>query len=241
MVGLGSILCPCPLPPLTPTTQVLITFLVLYPVLSLVAMMGPFNMPPFSPWSQVSPLMTVEKKDSDARRVIIDLSFPAGLSVNAGVPKNFFQGSHRQYTLPTITDLADLVTDLGRGCLMWKADLERAYLQLQCHPLDYPLMGICHQGEYYTDICPSFGCRGSSMSQQCIPEAVSYLMGCEGHWVLAYVDNFCGAHASAVRPMLLLTLSPCLQTHWALSSQKRSLPLQQRPWSGWVFFFTRSV
>ena len=163
---------------------------------SLGAMLGPFPAPPFSSWSQVSPLMTVEKKDSAARRVIIDLSFPIGLGVNAGVPRNFFQGANKQYTLPSIHDLANMVIKMGKGCHIWKADLERAYRQLRCDPLDYPLLGVCHQGGYYTDICPSFGCRGSSMSQQRVSEAVCHLMAAEGHKVLAYVDDFCGIHRS---------------------------------------------
>ena len=160
------------------------------------AMLGPFTAPPFFPWSQVSPLMTVEKKDSQDRRVIIDLSFPIGAGVNAGIPKNFFQGEPKQYSLPSITDLADLIIAAGPRCCLWKADLERAYRQLRCDPLDYPLLCISHDGAYFTDICPSFGCRGSSMSQQRVSQAVCYLMSTEGFSTLAYVDDFCGVQAS---------------------------------------------
>ena len=160
------------------------------------AMLGPFQEPPFRPWSQVSPLMTVEKKGSSSRRVIIDLSFPIGEGVNAGVPKNFFQGKHKQYSLPTIHDMAELVIAAGPACYLWKADLERAYRQLRCDPLDYPLMGVAFDGLYYTDICPSFGCRGSSLSQQRVSNAVCHLLAREGHSALAYVDDFCGVHPS---------------------------------------------
>ena len=69
------------------------------------AMLGPFPVSPFAGWSEVSPLMTIEKKDSTSRRVIIDLSFPIGMGVNSGVPKNFFQGEVKQYSLPTIHNL----------------------------------------------------------------------------------------------------------------------------------------
>ena len=55
------------------------------------AMLGPIPCPPFLEWTQTSPLMTVPKKDSDNRRVIIDLSFPIGRSVKSGVAKKFFQ------------------------------------------------------------------------------------------------------------------------------------------------------
>ena len=181
--------------------------------------------------------MTVEKKDSSSRRVIIDLSFPLGLGVNAGVPKNFFQGNPKQYSLPTIHDLATLVLQMGRGCLIWKADLERAYRQLRSDPLDYPLMGVCHQGAYYTDICPSFGCRGSSMAQQRVSEAVRFLMQGEGHSILAYVDDFCGisdnphgAHASYTA-FCHLTDTLGLK----LAEEKSAPPSTEMEWLGFLF------
>lgn len=42
------------------------------------AITGPFNDNPFIPWTRVSPMMTRSKKDSELRRVIVDLSFPNG-------------------------------------------------------------------------------------------------------------------------------------------------------------------
>ena len=79
------------------------------------AMLGPFDAPPFSDWYQTSQLMTVEKKDSDKRRVIIDLSYPAGEAVNDGVLKNHFQGEPLTYKLPTITDLSDRIAAMAPG------------------------------------------------------------------------------------------------------------------------------
>ena len=153
------------------------------------ALLGPFSKPPFSPWTQNSP-MTAEKKDSVKRRVIIDLSFPEGGSVNDGVARIFVQGHESNYILPTVHDLAHRITSLGRGALIWKTDLQRAYRQLQSDPLDYPLMGIAHHGRHYIDICPSFGSRGSSEAQQRVSTAVCYLMGLQGFDTLTYVDDF---------------------------------------------------
>ena len=98
--------------------------------------------------------MTVAKKGSDKRRIIIDLSFPIGHSVNDGVLKNYFQVSPCSFKLPTVTDLADIIADLGLGAWLWKADLERPYRQLQSDPLNYPLNSIKHGSLYFTDICP---------------------------------------------------------------------------------------
>ena len=159
------------------------------------AMLGPFDAPPFHDWFQTSPLMSVAKKDSDTRRVIIDLSFPVGHSVNDGVLKNHFQGVPLTYTLPTIADLASRVAASGPGTYLWKSDLARAYRQLRSDPLDYPLMGIAHKGKYYADLCPSFGCRGSSAAQQRVSTALCHLMKNQGFDMLAYIDDFCGVHS----------------------------------------------
>lgn len=40
---------------------------------SIDAIIGPFNEPPFQPWVNIAPLMSREKADKDARRIIVDL------------------------------------------------------------------------------------------------------------------------------------------------------------------------
>ena len=156
------------------------------------AMLGPFDLPPFSPWVQTSPIMTREKKNSHDRRIIVDLSFPPGASVNSGIPRHTFQGESREYSLPSIADLITKVQLEGEGCFIWKADLSRAYRQLRIDPLDTPLLAIKHRGYYYLDLCPSFGCRTSGGSCQRTTDAVVYMMAKRGHFTLAYVDDFCG-------------------------------------------------
>ena len=140
------------------------------------ALLGPFDDHPFHPWTHNSPLMTAEKKNLSKRRVIIDLSFPEGSSVNDWVAKNYFQGSPAAYTLPIVHDLAQLIVVQGPGTLIWKTNLERAYRQLRSDPLDYPLMGISHKGKHYVDICPSFGSQGSSAAQLGVSSAICSLM-----------------------------------------------------------------
>ena len=54
-------------------------------------MLGPFKAPPIDNL-HVSPFMTREKSNSLNRRVIIDLSWPIGESVNAGVTPEKYLG-----------------------------------------------------------------------------------------------------------------------------------------------------
>ena len=205
------------------------------------AMLGPLKAPPFREWFQTSPLMSVEKKDSDRRRVIIDLSFPEGSSVNDGVLKNHFQGSPLTYKLPTINDMASVVAALGPGAYLWKADLARAYRQLRSDPLDYPLMGVAHRGSYYADLCPSFGCRGSSAAQQRVSTAVCHLMKKKGFEVLAYIDDFCGAHSSfdeAVRAFAEFERL-CQVLGLQIAPEKSAFPSTTMEWLGFQFDTTR--
>ena len=177
-------------------------------------MLGPFPVPPFLQWTQTSPLLTVPKKESEKRRVVIDLSFPEGHSVNSGIAKNFFQGAEFNYTLPTVHDLASQVVRNGPGSYLWKADLERAYRQLRSGPLDYPLMCLSHRGEYYIDICPSFGGRGSAAAQQRVSQAVCHLMDQAGFPTMAYVADFGGCLPNLIQQCRLSPiLSICVRSY----------------------------
>ena len=201
--------------------------------LSKEALLGPFSNLPFYKWTQLSPLMTRDKPDGSGKRVIIDLSFPVGSSVNDGIPKS----AEAHYTLPTPLDLADLMLREGRGCHMWKSDLSRAYRQLRVDPLDYPLLGIQHEGSIFVDICPSFGCRASGSAQQRVSNSVVHMMGNKGHDVLAYVDDFCGIAASASDAQKSFDDFHALsdQLGLKLAPEKTTPPSTTLEWLGFLF------
>ena len=91
------------------------------------AVLGPFDEPPIKNL-HISAMMTREKPNSAHRRVIIDLSFPHGTSVNSGVTKDTYLGTPFVLKLPTIDTVTDKIKALGRGCVMYKVDLSRAYI-----------------------------------------------------------------------------------------------------------------
>lgn len=68
------------------------------------ALVGPFSRAPFTPWCRVSPLMTRDKKDTDQKRIIVDLSFPKDESVNDAIDPSYHLGKDVTYTLPMIAD-----------------------------------------------------------------------------------------------------------------------------------------
>ena len=55
-------------------------------------LLGPFSESPFTSPIWVSPLNTTDKRDSPDRRVMMDLSFPPGNSINDRIPKDSYLG-----------------------------------------------------------------------------------------------------------------------------------------------------
>lgn len=199
------------------------------------AMLGPFNGLPFDPWTRISPMMTRPKKDSEDRRVIVDLSFPQGEDVNSGIDIDSFLGDNIRFTLPSILDLITKLQLIGPGAFIWKADLSRAYRQLRIDPLDVPLLGIKFRDQYYLDLCPAFGCRSSAAACQRMSSAVVYLMGQAGYHSLAYLDDFAGAYkdlqeaAEAYQHFFALADSLGLQ----LAKSKCVAPTKNIEWLGY--------
>lgn len=70
--------------------------------LALSSVCGPFARNPFVAPIALSPLNSVPKPDSDERRFILDLSWPAGSSVNDGISKEFLLGQPVSLTYPTV-------------------------------------------------------------------------------------------------------------------------------------------
>ena len=71
----------------------------------------------------VFPMMTRDKANAPHRRVIIDLSFPQGRSVNSGVLKDIYLKTPFILKLPTIDNITQQVKALGRGCKLYKVNI----------------------------------------------------------------------------------------------------------------------
>lgn len=104
------------------------------------AIVGPFENEPFAPWTCISPIMSRPKKDTEKRRIIIDLSYPEGHGVNTGINIHSVFGRDISYTLPNIWDLTVSLKVIGHNAWIWKADLQRAYRQFRLDPLDTPFL-----------------------------------------------------------------------------------------------------
>jgi hypothetical protein len=138
------------------------------------SMLGPFKKNPFSSPACFSPIGMVEKNDSSDRRLILDMSFPGGFSVNDVIPKGEYLGKRVSLRYPGIDELVNLIKLKGRGCAIFKKDLKSAYRQLlRIDPADIPLLGLCWEGDMLFDLTQPQGSRSAAL---CCQRSSSALM-----------------------------------------------------------------
>ena len=146
-------------------------------------LMGPLAHPPFTQWCHVSPLMTRPKSDSDSRRIITDLTFPHDSSVNAYIRKHTVMGRDNTHCLPSIDSVVARLQDQGPGAYMFTLDVARS-----C-PLDWPLLAMRWDSEYYLDVTLPFGARASSAHMQRVAQAIVHMLAKKGIVAFMYLDD----------------------------------------------------
>ena len=151
------------------------------------AMLGPFPNPPIENL-HVSPFMTRDKSTSANRRVIIDLSWSHGHSVNSGVDNDRYLGTDFVLTYPSIDNITGEVLKLGKGCQIFKIDISRAFRHVPIDPGDLDLLGLHWKG-YFIDRSLPFGFKHGSSIFQRLSDAVRFMRQ-EGHSIWNYIDDF---------------------------------------------------
>ena len=155
------------------------------------AIAGPFDTPPFIPWFHTSPMMVCDKKDSQ-KRVIVDLSWPLGCSVNANIPTDFYEGAPASMTLPKPMDLAQAILQAPPTAHLFCLDLSRAYRQLRVNPQEWPLLGLTWNNQFYFDLSLEFRGRWHAAACQRVTEALRFILAKEGITVWPYLDDIVG-------------------------------------------------
>ena len=103
----------------------------------------------------LSPIGAIPKKHKPGKwRLIMDLSSPAGSSVNDDISSEW-----SSICYVSIDFLLSLVVEAGKGSTLVKADIKEAYRMLPIHPEDQGLLGIQWEGKFYTDKALPFGLR----------------------------------------------------------------------------------
>ncbi len=145
--------------------------------------MGPSTTQPI----QINWIGVIPKGHTPGRwRIITDLSFPRGQSVNDGIPA---ERCSLEYT--TVDRVAGAALALGRGALLAKIDIESAYRLIPVHPVDRPLLGCKWQGQVYVDGKLPFGLRSAPKMFNAVADALEFCFRQEGvENIDHYLDDF---------------------------------------------------
>ena len=186
------------------------------------ALLGPFDRHPI-PSGHCSPFMTRAKPNSDRRRIIIDLSWPIGASVNAGIDKTSYLGSTFSLNFPTVDDITRHLKSIGRGAFLYKVDVSRAFRHVKIDPGDYDLLGLEWQG-VYVDTCIPFGTRHGSQIFQRLSDAVRYMMRQKGYVMVDYIDDYVGMGVPSVAWASYNALTELMAELGLTISEKKLVP-----------------
>ena len=133
--------------------------------------------------------MTRDKANSERKRVIVDLSWPIGHSVNSGSSGSFYEDVQFVLSLPTIDHVIKAVDRFGKDSFIAKIDISRAFKHVPIDPKDINFLGV-FWGAYYVEKRLVFGFRNGSTFFQRIAESIRFILTSEGHYCLAYIDDF---------------------------------------------------
>ena len=146
---------------------------------------GPFVSPPF-PFFQLSPLGAVPKKTPGSFRLIFDLSFPQGSSVNDHISDVFSEVSYVEFS-----EAIRLVSKAGPGAFLAKTDIKEAYRLLPVHPSLYHVLCFSWQGLFYYDRCLAMGLRSACQLFEKFSCSLNFIAKKRGiDSITHYLDDF---------------------------------------------------
>ena len=92
----------------------------------------------------------------DKWRLIVDLSYPTGHSVNDGIPTHLCR-----LTYITVDTAIEHILTLGASTWLAKIDIRNAFRLLPVHPADHHMLGMRWNNQIYIDTCLLFGLRSA--------------------------------------------------------------------------------
>ena len=153
---------------------------------------GPFERYPFSMPLVTSPLNSVPKSGEQDRRVIVDLSWPIGNSVNDGISKDVYLNEPIELRYTSVEEVCNMVLAIGKGAVIYKRDLRRAYRQIPVDPRDYCYLGYVWNEQWFVDTVLAMGQRNATMACSRTTKAVMYIHSENGYVGTSYLDDLIG-------------------------------------------------
>ncbi|MES9902603.1 MAG: hypothetical protein ABW168_07960 [Sedimenticola sp.] len=204
--------------------------------------LGPFKHNPFKKSAMIlSPLNSVPKNNTEERRIILDLSFPKGNSVNDSIVKDIYLGDKVSLIYPKVDDFVELIKVKGQGCHLFKKDLRRGYRQVFIDPGEYHKVGYRYKGHLFFDTVLSMGLRSSAHIFQRVTNAVAFIMLMMSIYVLNYLDDLVSAEKAELSLFSYMTLEGTLEKcGFRESKEKACAPSTRMAFIG-VYFDTEKM
>ena len=189
-------------------------------------MLGPFSTQAVGvlPQLHVNRFGVIPKgHDTGKWRLITDLSYPPGLSVNDGIDPELCS-----LTYTSVDAVAEVAVSYPPGALLAKVDIESVYRLIPVHPSDRPLQAMEWEGAVYVDPMLPFGLRSAPKIFNAVADGLEwYLRGRRIRHVAQYLDDFIviGPPRSSECAEALATLDDvCSQLGIPLAQHKRDGP-----------------
>lgn len=190
---------------------------------------GPFP-PSVTGGVHISRFGVIPKRHQPGKwRLILDLSFPEGKSVNDGIDKDVCS---LQYE--SVDDAARILMGLGKGARMAKIDIAHAYRNVPVHPTDRHLLGMQWENKVYIDTALPFGLRSAPKIFCALSDALEWILLQAGmSCCLHYIDDFLTLGApdsSECKHNLQLLIDTCQLLGIPLAVEKIEGPIE------WIIF-----
>ncbi len=150
-------------------------------------MLGPFPSTADLPPVYINRFGVIPKGHNTGKwRLITDLSFPRGRSVNDGI-----DGALSSLSYISVDDIAAQAAQLGTGTLLAKVDIESAYRLVPVHPQDHRLLAVKWEGQIYIDTRLPFGLRSAAKIFNAVADMLQWHLRQAGiPRIEHYLDNF---------------------------------------------------
>ena len=135
------------------------------------------------------PLLT-RPKDLNKCRVILNLNYPYGNSLNDKVNKCQFDGIKLVLRYPSVDDIVAKILDTQGELYLNKIDVSRAFRNLWVDPAKTLKFGIYWQGKYFIDNVIAFSWVHGSSVFQMMSNAITCIIGTKNHHIWAYIDDY---------------------------------------------------
>ena len=129
-------------------------------------------------------------KDNGSRRVILDLSYPRGHSVNSHVHKDRFDNSAFVLKFPNIDHITEDIVHCTEECILFKINVTCAFRNLRVDPVDSLKLGIHWNGQFYADLAVVFGWTHGSAAFQILSDSIAYIIAKAGIKLHRYIDDY---------------------------------------------------